>query len=414
MFLLQYVDACKFISPDCIANRLLAVLLAMLFVCDQPMLLHYLHNPVDASALVHYAILMNLAPVASLVEAPSIKNLPIVLLNSQRIVTHATKPALELMGCDEPALLVGRPGKDFWVETEKADSAMEEYQNQGYWYGSFLARHNDGLTFMVHGKAWMIPGATPDDFATLMLLSKSEVGLELYSMFGQEGTVVLPEIIVRGAIHDLNNANSIFKNIVPMIQDKVSSDDKDLLDLVSMARQGSEHVSSMINKLGSWLAIWTRKETAKCPLAIGELVQNALELSMIGCSLNYSLSMQEELAPVMAEETTLFRVFINMFLNAREALSNSGTLKISVENRSRRRSPRLNVKSVVVKIQDDGNGMTPQQLKSLFKMGATTKTKGRGVGLAISEHIIRDHGGYIDVQSELHRGTTFEIWLPAV
>ncbi len=115
------------------------------------------------------------------------------------------------------------------------------------------------------------------------------------------------------------------------------------------------------------------------------------------------------LAKVMADPMQLEQVFLNLTLNAVEAMPNGGELSIQTRN----------VKSpsglqVAIQFKDTGDGMTEDQCKGVFtSLLRTTKRKGTGLGLAIVAKIIETHSGRIRVRSKLGKGTTFTIILPA-
>ena len=70
------------------------------------------------------------------------------------------------------------------------------------------------------------------------------------------------------------------------------------------------------------------------------------------------------------------------------------------------------VDGVVVSIADTGGGIPQEQINRIFEPFYTTKKKGTGLGLMIVQRIVRDHGGRIDLESRVGKGTTFRIWLP--
>jgi two-component system NtrC family sensor kinase len=110
----------------------------------------------------------------------------------------------------------------------------------------------------------------------------------------------------------------------------------------------------------------------------------------------------------MAVESQLKQVFINMIINANTAMPSGGELRVSSAFRPED-------SSIAVTIQDTGVGIPPGNLNKIFDAFFTTKkeVKGVGLGLSICYGFIRDHGGKIDVQSDVGKGTAFTIYLPA-
>jgi signal transduction histidine kinase len=110
--------------------------------------------------------------------------------------------------------------------------------------------------------------------------------------------------------------------------------------------------------------------------------------------------------PIYAQGERLQQVFINIILNALDAMPGGGELRIALA---------LDGESEVVRISDTGTGIKPEHRSRIFDPFFTTKGvgKGTGLGLSISYAIVKEHDGRIDVQSEVGRGSTFTITLPA-
>src|SRR5581483_11636998 len=109
----------------------------------------------------------------------------------------------------------------------------------------------------------------------------------------------------------------------------------------------------------------------------------------------------------------LRQVFLNLAINAVQAMPSGGKLTISTSVRKggRRGAP---AQYLEVRFRDNGAGIPPAELKNLFIPFYTTKEKGTGLGLPISQRIIENHGGTIEVRSRLGVGSTFTVVLPAM
>ncbi len=120
----------------------------------------------------------------------------------------------------------------------------------------------------------------------------------------------------------------------------------------------------------------------------------------------------DDLLPIVAGDAeSILQVFLNLGLNALQAMPTGGTLEILT---TRRRRSRLGYGQFAeIRFRDTGIGIPRDKLKKLFIPFYTTKTKGTGLGLAISQRIINQHGGTIEVRSTLGQGSTFSVFLPA-
>jgi two-component system sensor histidine kinase HydH len=121
----------------------------------------------------------------------------------------------------------------------------------------------------------------------------------------------------------------------------------------------------------------------------------------------------DDLLPMVAGDAEQLRqVFLNLGLNALQAMDQGGTLEIIT---SRRRRSRLGYGSFAeIRFRDSGVGIPREKLKNLFIPFFTTKPKGTGLGLAISQRIVAHHGGTIEVRSAPGKGSTFSVFLPAL
>jgi len=113
------------------------------------------------------------------------------------------------------------------------------------------------------------------------------------------------------------------------------------------------------------------------------------------------------LPPIPCDSQQLKQVFINIFMNACEAMSGHGKLTIKTARTSYNNQP-----FVSVSITDTGGGINPAVIDNIFNPFFTTKEKGTGLGLAISNKIITNHRGHIDIQNTAGRGVTFIVYLP--
>ena len=116
-----------------------------------------------------------------------------------------------------------------------------------------------------------------------------------------------------------------------------------------------------------------------------------------------NLEIEDRLAPVKASGDQLKQVFLNLILNAVEAMPDGGQLTIQVYKGNG---------YIFVRFEDTGAGVEPEAMKHLFEPFFSTKHTGSGIGLAVSEEIIARHGGALDVESAPEQGAVFTVKLP--
>ena len=133
------------------------------------------------------------------------------------------------------------------------------------------------------------------------------------------------------------------------------------------------------------------------------MAQNQIKISKI----KLHVDLVENLPPVSGDRGLLVQVFLNLILNAIDALPHGGHLFV-------RAAEELDTGFLAIHIQDTGTGMPPHVVQSIFDPFFTTKPtgKGTGLGLAVSQSIVNRHGGDIEVSSEPGKGTRFVVRLP--
>ena len=154
---------------------------------------------------------------------------------------------------------------------------------------------------------------------------------------------------------------------------------------------------------------------------INRLLKDALDtFSRTRKEIRLHFELAEDLFSIEADEGQIEQVLLNLYVNAADAMSRGGDLFLKTKNITHREIPNklfkpLPGKYVLMQFVDTGVGINKETQKRIFEPFFTTKEMGRGTGLGLASvyGIIKGHGGYIDVESEDHQGTTFNIYLPA-
>jgi PAS domain S-box-containing protein len=142
------------------------------------------------------------------------------------------------------------------------------------------------------------------------------------------------------------------------------------------------------------------------PASLNEVVEKTVELlrpevDNRGLSVKTRLDRRLPLAPIDARQ--IQQVLVNLVKNALQAMTKGGTLTLQTGEGS---------DGVWLRVSDTGGGIPQEQINRIFEPFYTTKKKGTGLGLMIVQRIVRAHGGRIDLESHVGRGTTFRVWLP--
>ncbi len=139
---------------------------------------------------------------------------------------------------------------------------------------------------------------------------------------------------------------------------------------------------------------------------LNEVVHKTLELlqpELDNRGLNLRLRLARQLPATPIDPMQIQQVLVNLIKNAMQALTKDGTLTLQTGE---------GADGVWVSVADTGGGIPQEQINRIFEPFYTTKKKGTGLGLMIVQRIVRAHGGRIEIESQVGRGTTFRIWLP--
>jgi signal transduction histidine kinase len=207
-----------------------------------------------------------------------------------------------------------------------------------------------------------------------------------------------------GIAHELNNPlNNIYLSAQVLQKETGETCSRGVKESVSDILGQAERVKRIV---GDLLEFARGREPEFAEIELGGIIRDAFR--QIGSSretaqVRFSLDCEPKQVLLSADHGQLEQVFMNLFLNAVDAMQGQGTLTVSVKKADA---------AVVVKITDTGKGVARESVDKIFEPFFTTKDKGTGLGLAIVYTIIKKHYGEISVESEEGQGTVFTITLP--
>jgi two-component system, cell cycle sensor histidine kinase and response regulator CckA len=221
-----------------------------------------------------------------------------------------------------------------------------------------------------------------------------------------------------GIAHDLNNVLAPILMGTQILDQEVMSDAgrKILETMRARATRGAEMIQQI-------LAFARGVGGEPALLELGKLLAEVQSLASetFPRSIRIQSSVQQELHPVIGNATQLHQVLLNLCVNARDAMPHGGSLRLAVHNvlldkaSTRWQTEPVSGAFVLLSVEDTGHGIPPELLEQIFDPFFTTKELGKGTGLGLSTvlGIVKSHGGFLDVDSEVGKGTTFKIYLPA-
>ncbi len=217
-----------------------------------------------------------------------------------------------------------------------------------------------------------------------------------------------------GVAHDFNNLLMAITGSLELLRKRVP-DDPRLLRLIDNAMQGAQRGASLTQRM---LAFARRQELNPEPVDVGRLVDGMTDLlsRSLGPSIEIDTRIELGLSSVLIDANQLELAILNLAVNSKDAMEEGGRLTISAEERQFAGGQGLRPGSYVrLAITDTGTGMDAETLAHATEPFFTTKGvgKGTGLGLAMVRGLTEQSGGTITVESELGKGTTISLWLPA-
>jgi PAS domain S-box-containing protein len=222
-----------------------------------------------------------------------------------------------------------------------------------------------------------------------------------------------------GIAHDFNNLLMVILGYSEFLLERLGAEPH-LRGPAQEISSAAERASSLTRQL---LAFSRKQMLAPRIVNLNEIATENLKMltRMIGEDIDLVLTPSKNLWPVRADGGQIEQVIMNLAVNARDAMPSGGKLTIQTcnvtldEEEARHRAPLRSGDYVMTEISDTGIGMDPETLSHIFEPFFTTKgPKGTGLGLSTVYGIIKQSGGYIWVESEVGRGSTFKIYLPRV
>jgi len=232
--------------------------------------------------------------------------------------------------------------------------------------------------------------------------------LELESQLSQAEKMSSIGLLAAGVAHEVNTPLAVISSYSQLLAKQLQGDERRSAILEKIAQQtfrASEIVNSLLN--------FSRTSGSEFQLVdLNRVIQDTLTLlehQFKTGRVHIESELYRELPGIMGNSGKLQQVFLNLFLNAKDAMPNGGTLRVSTENGD----------GVRVVISDTGSGIAPEHLNRIYDPFFTTKVKpgegqrrGTGLGLSVSYGIIQEHAGKIQVSSHPGQGTTFALEFP--
>lgn len=288
----------------------------------------------------------------------------------------------------------------------------------GFWQGELQKTSLSGKEIIVESRWTLVCDEYNQAKSILVVDTDITQSQQLEKQFLRAQRMESIGTLASGIAHDLNNVLSPILMSVQLLKNKaISPSDHQILSIIeNNVRRGAKLVKQV-------LAFARGIEGDRAVIQVKHLISDIQQIiqQTFPKSIEFFAEIQPDLSPVYADSTQLHQVLINLCVNARDAMPNGGTLTITADNiliDENYVQMHLDAKVgayIVLTVADTGTGIERALLDRIFEPFFTTKEFGKGTGLGLSTviGIIRSHGGFITVSSNIDQGTKFKVYLPA-
>lgn len=247
------------------------------------------------------------------------------------------------------------------------------------------------------------------------IIEEAETKIELERTLRQSEKLATIGQLASGLAHEMGTPLNIIGGRAELIKRKIKDKEGQQKDLDIIVQQ-TERITKIIQQL---LGFVRKKKPEQKFLEMNTLLETTLDFldhQIQKQGVKVVKEMSDHLPPVMGDPDQLQQVFLNLILNAVQSMPEGGGLRLSSSSRwiSKGGIEDDQREYVVLSVVDTGIGMEEEVVENIFNPFFTTKEeKGTGLGLTVSQGIVQDHEGWIEVESKIGKGSQFRVYLPA-
>ncbi len=313
--------------------------------------------------------------------------------------------ALEAVGKIAPQL--HHPDREVFLRADR------EVREQGEWSGEMQKNACGGARLWVDARWTLLRHPDGSPRAILSIDSDITQAKLLEQQFLRAQRLESIGTLAGGIAHDLNNV------LAPIIisMDYLSTvltapEDVEVLDMITIsAQRGADMVRQV-------LTFARGMEGQRMEVQLASLLKETEQFlrDTFPKQIDIELRLPPELPTVIGDPTQLHQILVNLCVNARDAMPTGGRLRLHAEQVYAKEPEAPAAGNYVrVSVEDTGSGISPDHLEKIYDPFFTTKAvgEGTGLGLSTSQAIVKGHGGFFRVSSELGQGTRFQVFLPS-
>lgn len=344
----------------------------------------------------------------------------VMIVNLDNKITLWNRAAEKIVGWYQSEAL-GRDPVDllFFDDRKKVFALRSAAVRDGYWTGELQAKTRDGRSISIESRVTLVrdesnlPRGRLNLFADITEKKLAEE--KLLHVQRIEGIGML----AAGIAHDLNNMLAPIVFAMPLLRPSLS--DPDDLKILDSVEKSAARGAGLVKQI---LGFAQNSGSQFQPTQVKHLLRDIVNLmeQTFPKSIELKHRFPADLWAVQGDATQIHQVLLNLCVNARDAMPLGGTLTVVAANRHLDGGEASSIPGgragnwVVLEVGDTGIGIPPEVIEQIWTPFFTTKSAGKGSGLGLStvRGIVANHGGFVELHTEVGCGTTLGVYFPAV
>lgn len=391
----------------------------------------FFRRPITHASLVHSTLKIFAARVGEELERQKIDDRlreqaslldkaqdAILVRDLEHRVTYWNKSAENLYGWTAEEVLGHSVTGLFYKDVGFFGDAMRQLLLEGEWVGELEQVTKDGNLLMVGCRWTLVRDAEGQPKSVLCINTDITEQKKLEQQFLRAQRMESIGTLAGGIAHDLNNVLAPIMMAIDLL--KMTVKDANGLEILGTISQSAQRGAEMVNQV---LSFARGMEGRRMDVHAHILVRDIEKIARDTFPKNIQITCHyhEGLWPVIGDPTQLHQVLLNLCVNARDAMPEGGRLMVTGSNERLDESyASMNLDAspgpyLKLEVADSGSGIPQTIIEQIFDPFFTTKDLGKGTGLGLSTSlaIVKSHNGFIRVQSQPGRGSTFTVYLPA-
>lgn len=295
---------------------------------------------------------------------------------------------------------------------------LNEVLKKGAWFGELIQQTNSNQQVVVESRWTLVKNDDGTPKSILIINTDITEKKQLSQQFVRAQRLENIGTLAGGIAHDLKNVLTPILMAIPILKEKLT--DRALFDILETMKISANRGVGIVNQVLSFAAsVEGERVLIQMKHLIVEIVRFLRET--LPPSIRIQTKITRDVWLVAGDTTQLYQVLMNLAINARDAMPHGGELLLEVRNatidvlKTGQNAGAQPGNYVVVTVSDTGMGMKAELMEKIFEPFFTTKAPGKGTGLGLFtvQSIVKNHGGFLTMQSEVGKGTAAMVYLPA-